>query len=118
MKLLFSILCANPDLRATVSQILADEWVNQPVDMSNYKWEEVIRNTEFHANTAGDIFRGDEDTDCVHADKENKIKNEQCIRLEKVDKYNTDNENQCMDTVDTSSFNSKLNQIAIMSKSF
>ena len=118
MKLLFSILCANPDLRATVSQILADEWLNQAVDMSNYKWEEVIRDTEFHANNAGDIFRGDEGIECALVDKENKQKNETCVRLEKMDKYNGDSENQCMDTVDTNNFTLKLNQLATMSRSF
>ncbi len=118
MKLLFAILCANPDLRATVPQILADEWLNQAVDMSNYKWEEVIRDTEFHANNAGNIFRGDEGVECGQVDKENKQTNESCIRSGKLDKFNAENESQCMFATDTNNFNSKLNQIAMMSRSF
>jgi PAS domain-containing serine/threonine kinase len=55
MKLLFSILCPNPEQRATIIEIEANPWVTQPVDITLYKWEEVIRNTEFHANNAGDI---------------------------------------------------------------
>ena len=45
MKLLFSILFPKPELRATISEIEANDWVNQLVDINNYKWESVIKNT-------------------------------------------------------------------------
>ena len=54
MKLLFSILCPKPEQRATITEIETNPWVTQPVDISLYKWEDVIRNTEFHGNNAGD----------------------------------------------------------------
>ena len=59
MALLFSVLCANPELRATIQGIQANEWVQQAVDIDIYKWEEVVRDTEFHGNNAGDCFRED-----------------------------------------------------------
>ena len=43
MKLLFSILCPKPELRASMEEIQACEWVNQPVDINQFKWEEVVR---------------------------------------------------------------------------
>jgi len=54
MVLLFSVLCSNPEQRATITQIENNPWVKQIVDITKYKWEEVIRNTEFHGNNAGD----------------------------------------------------------------
>lgn len=54
MVLLFSILCSNPEQRATITEIENNSWVKQSVDITKYKWEEVIRNTEFHGNNAGD----------------------------------------------------------------
>lgn len=57
MKLLFSVLCPKPELRATIEEIEANEWVNQPVDLSKFKWNEVIRDTEFHGNNAGNLNR-------------------------------------------------------------
>ena len=60
MKLLFLILCPKPELRATIDEILSNEWVNQSVDMDLYVWHEVVRDTEFHGNTAGDFNRDEE----------------------------------------------------------
>jgi hypothetical protein len=45
MKLLFSILCPKPELRATVKDIETYEWVTQDVDITLYKWENVVKNT-------------------------------------------------------------------------
>lgn len=60
MKLLFSILCPKPEVRATIQEIEVNDWVTQTVNITNYKWEEVIRNTEFHSNDAGDFYRDQE----------------------------------------------------------
>lgn len=60
MLLMFSILCADPELRATIKEIETNEWVTQPVDMSKFVWNEVLRNTEFHSNSAGDVNRDEE----------------------------------------------------------
>lgn len=57
MKLLFSILCPKPELRASMEEIQANDWINQPVDINNYKWEDVIRDTEFNGNNAGESNR-------------------------------------------------------------
>ena len=57
--LLFSILCPKPDTRMTIEEIENYSWVNQEVEIGQYKWENVIRNTEFHSNDAGDC-RGDD----------------------------------------------------------
>lgn len=117
MKLLFSILCANPELRATVSNILADEWLNQPVDITKYKWEEVVRDTEFQANNAGDQFRGNEPS-CRGTnldDKENLQQEPSSARLERCD---INEKNECTDKIKSNNFNSNLNQIVLMSKSF
>ena len=114
MKLISSILCANPELRATVPAIMADEWLNQSVDMSRYKWEEVVRDTEFHANNAGDIFRTDESKLVVNNKQNNNYNNNEqprATRLEKINNFNETND-------ENTHFNSKLNQIALMSKSF
>ena len=62
MKLFFCILCPNPQNRVTIDEVLAHEWVNQPVDIRQYVWEHVIRDTEFHGNTAGDFNRDEEYT--------------------------------------------------------
>jgi hypothetical protein len=61
MKLLFAILCPKPEIRATIQEIEANPWVNQPVDINNYKWEEVIRNTEFNGNNAGECNQLEEE---------------------------------------------------------
>ena len=45
MKLLFSILYPKPELRSTIKDIETNEWVIQHVDISKYKWENVIKNT-------------------------------------------------------------------------
>ena len=60
MKLLFAVLCPKPESRATITEIESSPWVKQPVDIKTYKWEEVIRNTEFHGNNAGDGNLDDE----------------------------------------------------------
>ena len=90
MKLLFSILCPKPELRATMEEIESNEWVNQPVDMSKFKWENVVRNTEFHANTAGDCFRDDEyniSSKAVAANEDqNKMEEEQQHEMVNVNK--------------------------------
>lgn len=57
MKLLFSILCPKPELRASMEEIQACEWVNQPVDINQFKWEEVVRCETFSGNNAGDTNR-------------------------------------------------------------
>jgi hypothetical protein len=44
MKLLFSILCPKPELRSTVKDVETNEWVTQDVDITQYKWENVIKN--------------------------------------------------------------------------
>lgn len=129
MRLLFAILCKDPQLRATIPEIQADEWMNQPVDMGNYKWEEVIRDTEFHANNAGNIFREDDLPPCdSHNDQKENIGDEShgCVKLEKVPDYNEDlseinDENKCAENVvplGKYNANMNINQIAAMSKSF
>ena len=45
MKLLFIILHAKPELRTTIKSIETNEWVTQFVDISSYRWENVIKNT-------------------------------------------------------------------------
>ena len=45
MKLLFTILYPKPELRATIKDIETNDWVSQFVDINNYKWENVIKNT-------------------------------------------------------------------------
>lgn len=115
MKLLFSVLHANPELRATIAEIQEDTWMNQSIDMNNYRWEEVIRDTEFHANNAGDIFR-DENEPL----KENTNKTE--IKIQKFYEPEANDENKPLESTNT--FNSKLagltqaSQVAILSKSF
>lgn len=69
MKLLFAILCPDPELRARIDQIERNEWVNQSVDMQAFKWEEVVDNTEFQTNDAG--VEGQEDAE--NNNKENRV---------------------------------------------
>jgi hypothetical protein len=57
MRLLFTMLCPKPEQRASIDEVNNDSWVNQFVNISLYKWEEVIRNTEFIGNNAGDCYR-------------------------------------------------------------
>jgi hypothetical protein len=45
MKLLFTILYPKPELRSTIKDIETNDWVTQFVDISQYKWENVIKNT-------------------------------------------------------------------------
>ena len=128
MRLLFAILCKDPQLRATILEIQADEWMNQPVDIGNYKWDEVIRDTEFHANNAGNIFREDDLPPCdSRNDQKENIGNGShgCVKLEKVPDYNEDldginDENKCAVNLPLGKYNANINinQIAAMSKSF
>ncbi len=112
MTLLFKILCANPELRATIQEIQANEWLNQKVDISKYKWEEVIRDTEFHANNAGD-FNREEDlpvSDEVIKQKKNEFNIDECEnKVEKNEIFYMSNIN------DENNFSGRL---AILSKSF
>jgi hypothetical protein len=125
MRLLFAILCKDPQLRATIPEIQADKWMNQPIDMSNYKWEEVIRDTEFHANNAGNIFREDDLPPCDvnNQQKENMVQNEDGVKLEKINDYNKDSScemNNENNKCNLNKFNAmqNLNQISVLSKSF
>ena len=45
MKLLFTILYPKPELRSTIKDIETNDWVTQFVDISQYKWANVIKNT-------------------------------------------------------------------------
>ena len=47
MKLLFSILCPKPELRASIEEIQACQWVNQQIDINQYKWEDIVRSETF-----------------------------------------------------------------------
>ena len=109
MKLLFSVLCPKPELRATIQEIETNSWVTQEVDITKYKWEDVIRYTEFHANNAGDCFIDEE------------------YSLKPVNKLNPDSkqvendENKCADQVNVNAskkLNTQMAISALMSKSF
>nr|XP_011431433.3 PAS domain-containing serine/threonine-protein kinase isoform X1 [Crassostrea gigas] len=52
--LLSGLLNPSPAKRLTVKDCQRDIWTNQPVDASQYSWEEVLPNCEFHGNTASD----------------------------------------------------------------
>ncbi|KAL3887875.1 hypothetical protein ACJMK2_000264 [Sinanodonta woodiana] len=54
MLLLLWLLHEDPKKRATISRLERNPWVKQPVDISQYKWSEVLPNSEFHGNTASD----------------------------------------------------------------
>ena len=122
MKLLFSILTPKPELRATIDEIEANTWVTQPVDMSKFKWENVVRNTEFHANTAGDCFR---DEDCNAANSNFILKpienNKNCLesqmRNENQEKIvnKKPNQNENKNRNENQFFNSNM---SLFSKSF
>jgi serine/threonine protein kinase len=88
MKLLLSILCAKPELRATIEEIEANAWVNQPCDISKYKWEEVLRNSEFLANNAGNI---DEEYGVAHIKERFKLENQPSEEQHELD---TDNQKE------------------------
>ena len=128
MKLLFAILCANPELRATIPEIEENDWMNQTINMNNYRWENVIRDTEFHANNAGNIFREEELPACPEPlnQKDNNIPIERAVKLDKIPDYNNDlsndinDENKCMNSVNTNKLIStqNFNQLAALSKSF
>jgi hypothetical protein len=106
MKLLFSVLCPKPELRATIQEIETNSWVTQEVDINKYKWEDVIKNTEFHANNAGDCF----------------IEEEYNASLKPVNKLNIENdENKCNDQLNVNAskkLNTQMAISALMSKSF
>ncbi|CAF0712521.1 unnamed protein product [Brachionus calyciflorus] len=86
MKLLFSILCPKPELRATIEEIESNEWVNQTVDINKFKWEEVIRDTEFHGNNAGDLNREEECNPNFMIKQQYQDKNENFDNQENQDK--------------------------------
>ncbi|XP_033726773.1 PAS domain-containing serine/threonine-protein kinase-like [Pecten maximus] len=54
MYLLMWLLHPEPLKRAKISDLKNDKWINQPMDISQYKWSEVLPNSEFHGNTAAD----------------------------------------------------------------
>ncbi|XP_052234562.1 uncharacterized protein LOC127847053 isoform X3 [Dreissena polymorpha] len=54
MMLLCWLLHPDPKKRATVPSLERNHWVQQKVDISRYRWEEVLPNSEFHGNTASD----------------------------------------------------------------
>lgn len=56
MALFHRILCPKAEDRATIQEIETNKWVTQPVDMSLYTWEKVVRNTEFYCNNAGEFM--------------------------------------------------------------
>jgi PAS domain-containing serine/threonine kinase len=100
MKLLFAILCPKPELRATIDEIEANVWVNQNVDIGKFKWESVVRNTEFHANNAGDCFR-DEEFDLEHP----------CIALKSVENTPGDEDDEEHDDLEQDKFNDQFQRI-------
>ncbi|CAG2221735.1 PAS domain-containing serine/threonine-protein kinase [Mytilus edulis] len=56
---LFGTFCGtleycSPEKRTSIKDCEKDLWVNQPIDISMYKWEDVLPNSEFHGNTASD----------------------------------------------------------------
>ena len=113
MKLLFSILCPKPELRASMEEIIVNEWINQPVDISEYKWEEVVRDTEFNGNNAGDSNR-DEQLQKLYDPNVNKIKLDQSF--EKSDQ-NEDKATKSKNNISTKT-NLFEKKFAILSKSF
>ncbi|XP_021379367.1 PAS domain-containing serine/threonine-protein kinase-like isoform X2 [Mizuhopecten yessoensis] len=54
MYLLMWLLHPEPLKRARISDLENDKWSHQPMDISQYKWCEVLPNSEFHGNTAAD----------------------------------------------------------------
>ncbi|XP_069106167.1 PAS domain-containing serine/threonine-protein kinase-like [Argopecten irradians] len=54
MYLLMWLLHPEPLKRARISDLEADKWIHQPMDITQYKWSEVLPNSEFHGNTAAD----------------------------------------------------------------
>ncbi|KAK7091902.1 hypothetical protein V1264_009521 [Littorina saxatilis] len=54
MFLITWLLHPDPLCRATIGDVERNAWVNQTVDASQYQWDRVLPNTEFHGNTACD----------------------------------------------------------------
>ncbi|CAH1774481.1 unnamed protein product [Owenia fusiformis] len=54
MQLIGWLLHPEPTYRATILDLEANKWVNQPVDVITYDWNEVLPNNEFTGNTAAD----------------------------------------------------------------
>ncbi|XP_060066134.1 PAS domain-containing serine/threonine-protein kinase-like [Ylistrum balloti] len=54
MYLLMWLLHPEPLKRAKITDLENDKWINQPMDITQYKWIEVLPNSEFHGNTAAD----------------------------------------------------------------
>jgi serine/threonine protein kinase len=99
MKLLFSILCPKPELRATVEEIETNVWVTQPVDINEFKWENVVRDTEFHANNAGDCYREDEYVTALNANTnfDNLAANQAVVNIPRADENIVDSKTKaCM----------------------
>ncbi|XP_071112685.1 PAS domain-containing serine/threonine-protein kinase-like isoform X1 [Haliotis cracherodii] len=48
------MLHRDPVCRATIKDVERNAWVKQEVDIQQYKWEEVLPNSEFHGNNAAD----------------------------------------------------------------
>lgn len=67
MFLLMGLLHPDPRKRSTINDCEKDVWVNQPVDILMYRWEEVLPNTEFHGNTASDNRMDSPDVQRDHA---------------------------------------------------
>ncbi|KAJ8322175.1 hypothetical protein KUTeg_000646, partial [Tegillarca granosa] len=45
MFLLMSLLHPNPDRRISIAECEIDPWVNQPIDIQEYQWSEVLPNS-------------------------------------------------------------------------
>ncbi len=104
MKLLFSILYPKPELRATIKEIETNEWTTQAFELDSYKWENVVKNTVFHGNNAGDVRAGDsESMDVCMA---NKTTN------------NNNNKNQQQEMATNNNHLMSIQSTAIHSKSF
>ena len=67
-RLLYAVICAKPEERATVQQLDADEWVNQPCDIADYKWDEWVVSGELktQALQPGQLVDGGDDDDDHH----------------------------------------------------
>ncbi|ELT87972.1 hypothetical protein CAPTEDRAFT_175505 [Capitella teleta] len=48
------LLCPLPEHRATIGDMEGDPWVQQPFNLNDYTWKDVLPNFEFHGNTAAD----------------------------------------------------------------
>jgi PAS domain containing serine/threonine kinase len=69
MKLIFSMLCAEPEKRCRLEKVLKNKWVNQPIDIENdYKWIDILKLDDlYHQN--------DDDNDDDEINKELQFNN-------------------------------------------